>query len=340
MNTFLCVLVICLVGGSVAHPAYQHHFHRIVKSDQCLSSCMKIVQESETELSILKRANISGFLLDLNHICDTIENARSCIAECDQGSNPFALQSMTTICEEEVRKDVALLGKCLAEEGDVIYNGCRDSCGDYEAINDEVHRMTMAMSPNPHDAEKAAKIMEKTNEACGVLKCSSRCSIDQYTSECGDLENGKDAGELIRSLIERVLEAQRSDLEKLGLTDTMAQSVPVQCNYMYLPEVMFNSTKDELSQFVIEDMAKAATAESLNKQPATTEVPDQIHLVRHKAHSEISYTLGQQQTRLIQKQFLVLEEQERNLKKEAKKLDLEILILGNKKAIQDIAYAV
>jgi len=331
------VLALCLAGLSVAHPAYEHHFHKIVNSDQCLSACMKIVQESETELSILKRANISGFLLDLNHICDTIERARSCIAKCDHGSNPFALKSMTVICEAEVQKDVALLGKCLAEEGDLIYNSCRDSCGDYEAINDEVHRLTMAMSPNPHDAEKAAKVMEKTNEACGILKCSSRCSVDQFTSQCGDLKDGKDAGELIRSLIQRVLEAQRADLENLGLTETMSQG-PVQCNYMYLPEVMFNATKDELSQFIIEDMAKAATAASVNT--ATTEVPDKIHLVRHKAHSEISYTLAQQQAHLIQKQFLVLEEQERNLKKESRKLDLEILILGNKKAIQDIAYAV
>ena len=44
-------------------------------------------------------------------------------------------------------------------------------------------------------------------------------------------------------------------------------------------------------------------------------------------HSDISFSLAQLQRHLIQKQFFVLEEQQRNLEKESKKLDMEIELL-------------
>jgi len=324
---------------SVEHPAYEHHFKKIVKSNECLNKCMKIVQESENEISILKRANISGFLLDLDAICTTITNASDCMGGCVHGAdNPFSLDSTKKICDEEVRKDVDLLRPCLAEKGALISKTCVDECGDYEKTNDEVHQMTLDMASNIHHAEKAAKVIEKTNEACKILKCSSRCSVQEYGEECKAIDNELDAGDIIQGLIERVLKAQRNDLERLNLVDTMANSVPVECNYIYMPEVMFNETKDELSQLVIEDMKSVIKTEG-GKVSATTEVPDKLHLIRHQAHHEISYSLGQLQNRLIQKQFFVLEEQERNLVKEAKKLDLELSLLAHKKAVQDAADA-
>ncbi|KAI6221792.1 hypothetical protein M3Y99_01538700 [Aphelenchoides fujianensis] len=322
--------LLAVVGIAYGHPAYQHHFHRAVRADNCLAECMKIVQESELELSILKRANISGFLLDLENICATVRNASDCMATCGHKENPFTLKSMTTICSEEARKDVELLTPCLLKEGNVVYKTCRDSCGDYEAINDEVHTMTMAMSANPHHAEQAAAVLEKTGEACRALKCSARCSIDEFNDECDSLANGLDAGDQIRTLIEHVLAAQRSDLEQLGLTDALSHSVHKECNYQYMPEVFFNETKDDLSKLVIEEMRNHTTPVPENK--STTEVPSSIHAIRHHAHQHISYSLSQMNARLIQKQFLVLEEQERNLQKEAKKLDLELELLESRKA--------
>jgi len=321
----------CFSWLVIAHPAYQHHFHKLVKADSCLSECMKIVQESEHEISILKRGNISGFLLDLDEICDTINNASTCMSKCThEANNPFSLESTKKICEEEARKDVELLEKCLTEKGPLITKTCIDECGDYEKLNDEVHNMTLDMAPNIHDSKKAEKVIEKTNDACKVLKCTSRCSVAEYNEECDSVSDTMDAGDLIKSLIERVLRAQRSDLERLNLADTLAQSVPKECNYMYMPEVFFNETKDELSQIIIDDMKKDAKHDH-------TQISDNIHLIRHKAHHEISYTLGQLQNRLIQKQFFVLEEQEQNAKKESKKLDLEIALLTHKKAVQDAA---
>lgn len=114
-----------------------------------------------------------------------------------------------------------------------------------------------------------------------------------------------------------------------------------------MPETMFNETKDELSQLVIENMNSMKKASG---SKSTTEIPDQIHLLRRKAwqiiwsnivildhaHQDISYTLNQLQNKLLQKQFFILEEQQRNLEKEAKKLDLELLILKQRKDAQEV----
>jgi len=250
------------------------------------------------------------------------------MSECVHDSNnPFALSTTVQICDDEARKDVEMLNKCLVEKGSLITKTCVDECGNYEELNDEVHKMTMDMAPNPHDAEKAAKVLEKTNEACKVLKCSSRCSISEYNEECDEVMENVGAGDLIQNLIERVLKATRNDLERHDLVEAMAHNVPSECNYMYMPQVMFNETKDDLSQLIIENMQE--TKKLANGQ-ATTEVPDQIHLLRHHVHQDISYSLSQLQNKLLQKQFFVLEEQQRNLEKEAKKLDLELSLLIRK----------
>jgi hypothetical protein len=47
-----------------------------------------------------------------------------------------------------------------------------------------------------------------------------------------------------------------------------------------MPETMFNETKDELSQLVIENMNSMKKASG---SKSTTEIPDQIHLLRRKA---------------------------------------------------------
>ena len=60
------ILLVALLTVVLSHPAFQHHFHKIVNSDKCLAACMNIVQESEQEISILKRANISG--MDVFHV--------------------------------------------------------------------------------------------------------------------------------------------------------------------------------------------------------------------------------------------------------------------------------
>lgn len=136
--------------------------------------------------------------------------------------------------------------------------------------------MTMDMT-HPHHAEQAEKVMDKANEACKILKCNSRCSVEQYNDECEAISEDLGAGDLIQSLIERVLKAQKKDLEKFELVDAFAHYSPNECNYQYMPEVMFNETKDELSQLVIEDMKSMKT-----DVKSSTQVPDQIHLIRRK----------------------------------------------------------
>lgn len=66
-----------------------------------------------------------------------------------------------------------------------------------------------------------------------TLKCSHRCTVAQYTETCGPMyRDGRDVGAIVRALIQRVLIAQRTDLDEMGLTDQMAQTMPANCNYM------------------------------------------------------------------------------------------------------------
>lgn len=160
-----------------------------------------------------------------------------------------------------------------------LFQTCIDECGNYDEINDQVHQMTMDMAPNPHDADKAAKVLEKTNEACKVFKCTTRCSVSEYDEECEEVMENVGAGDLIQSMIEKVLKATRSDLEKYELVDAMSHHSPPECNYHYMPETMFNETKDELSQVIIENMQNAKASSGIK---STTEVPDQIHLLRRE----------------------------------------------------------
>lgn len=161
-----------------------------------------------------------------------------CMSTCvHENDNPFMLPSSVKICDEEAKKDVEKLKSCLENKGSIITKTCIDECGDYEEVNGQVQKMTMDMAPNPHDAEKAAKVLEKTSDACKILKCSSRCSVQEYNEECDDIANDLGAGDLIQSLIEGVLKATRSDLEKHDLVDVLAHSVPAECNYMWALKV-------------------------------------------------------------------------------------------------------
>uniref|UniRef100_A0A915DH46 Uncharacterized protein n=1 Tax=Ditylenchus dipsaci TaxID=166011 RepID=A0A915DH46_9BILA len=100
------LLVMVSIGMSIAHPAFQHHFNSIVNSDP------------------------------------TISTARSCISGCGVESNPFALESMTTICSAESMAEVATISDCLTQQGDQIMEACSNECGDYEEINSHVYELT------------------------------------------------------------------------------------------------------------------------------------------------------------------------------------------------------
>uniref|UniRef100_A0A915DIG5 Uncharacterized protein n=1 Tax=Ditylenchus dipsaci TaxID=166011 RepID=A0A915DIG5_9BILA len=72
----------------------------------------------------------------------TISTARSCISGCGVESNPFALESMTTICSAESMAEVATISDCLTQQGDQIMEACSNECGDYEEINSHVYELT------------------------------------------------------------------------------------------------------------------------------------------------------------------------------------------------------
>jgi hypothetical protein len=321
---FRCFMLLSTILALAAtHPAFQHQFHNILDKQPCLKKCFDTVKNADTELSILKAANVSGYLLNLDNICNIISTSRECIAACGERSNPFTLRSMTELCKPEARQTAQSLLPCLAEEGDEIFDACKNSCGDYEAINGEVSSLTNAMRATPNDPSKVAEVLSKTNEACATLKCTNRCSVGLLSEQCQDaLPDGRDVGAIVRSLIESVLIAQRQDLDAMHLTDTMAQTMPAQCNYMYIPDVMFNVTKD--------NMAIAAIDDSIRKEHNEKQRDEKGLVVEKSAPGEIDLSLSQIQARVLRKQLQLLDLQEKNVMKEAQKLDMEMELLRQK----------
>jgi hypothetical protein len=199
-----------------------------------------------------------------------------------------------------------------------VHDVCVEECGNYDLVNDKVHNLTKALDPNNHEPQQVAEIMGHINSACGTLKCSDRCTARVLSERCGQR-----AGKLVRSLVERVLEAQRRDLDSLHLADTMSMNVPIQCNYLYMPEVMFNRTKDEL--------AMAAIAMAMKEHPQSTphSRPQQAQPTEEGGH-ELNLALSQMITRLLQKQMHLADMQEEVLRRESRKLDMEISLLLRK----------
>lgn len=276
------------------------------------------------ELSLLKTANVSGFLLELDTICNVITTARECVSGCGVESNPFALESMTTICSIEAREQVQSIGECLVEQGEPVLERCTEECGDYDQLNVEVHRLTEAFRPETNRQDEVSVVMKKINEACGALKCSDRCTVKELSQRCPAAQQERDAGAVVQSLIQRVLVAQRRDLDRMRLVEMLAQSTPEQCTYMYVPEVMFDPSKDQLLHHVVSNEMSA------NKDLQRRTQPHQMSESERK--NEITLALSQLQAHLLKKQMHLLDIQEKNLIRESQKLDLELEMLIRKRA--------
>jgi len=319
----LSATLLVAVGAMVvaSHPVYHHKFNAIVNSDPCLKKCMDNATDDDRELNLLKTANVTGFLLNLNEHCGVISSARECIAACkiESAHNPFTLESMTSVCSEETLTDVRKLEPCLRKVDPSEENGvadtCRDKCGDYDAVNDHVHALSKAYTPETHDHHKEKEVMGRLNEACRILKCSDRCTLDVVSDRCPNLADGRDAGDALATIIERVLTAQRKDLERLRLVDTMAHSLPTECSFMYVPELMLNETMDKEAMHEI------------NETLLVTHADHALHRHHRMKHEHLNLALSQLHTRQLQKQIEVLDLQATNLKKESEKLDMEIELL-------------
>jgi len=325
----ILLLVVVTISTSVVygHPAYQHHFNKIVESNPCLKQCMEQATTDNLELSILKTANISNFIINVRQICSTISTARECISRCQIDSNPFALESMTSICSDESLTNAHELRGCLMKEGSNVYDQCTEACGNYDEINNQVHEKTKELHPESNnDQNKVKDLMHKVNDACGALKCSNRCSVKEISARCGRLDDGRDAGDVLRQMIEKVLMGQRRDLEKQQLVETLAKSVPIQCNYLYQNEVMFDAEKDQLALAMI-DQAMKREQQQVNQRSMQQRTTTSTAAADGNSVNKKELTMFQMQAYLMQKQWNVLQMQEKNLRKESRKLDMELSLL-------------
>jgi hypothetical protein len=298
VSFLVCALVVD------ANPAIEREFRRVVNSNQCLKGCMEPVQASNLELSIFKRSNYSDYLLQLDTICDLITSARHCIDRCGIQSNPFALISMNAICSEKSRQDAKLLEPCLTQVGAQINEQCAEICGDYEQLNNQLHSTPL----NQDDKTEVAKFNSQLNGVCSVLKCSARCSTDQFNKQCGRLSNGLMAGDLIRDTVERVLSTHRMDLQVFGLMDAVKKSSQPECNYLFTPEVLFNAQKDMVSQQALRAPERVEV-----EQPALQTQPEADTDDFSRAQKQLQVRVLKKQLEVLNKQLEILDKQEHKM---------------------------
>jgi hypothetical protein len=234
----ICTFVIiatAVFALSSAHPAYKKEFDKIVNSNDCLKSCMSNLTNFDEEISLLKNPNFQRYFGKLDQICELISSIRVCIDGCGIESNPFALESMNVICFPETREKVNEITDCLNTKSTDIYQTCATACGDYNAVSEETHQLTQNISESElKDNEKVNSIMDKSNQACGMYKCLTRCSVDMVKSECD-----KNIASEFQTILQQIFDAQYSDLQKLNLINILPKTVAPECNYMYDPSVIF-----------------------------------------------------------------------------------------------------
>lgn len=152
--------------------------------------------------------------------------------------------------------------------GAKVHEQCVQICGDYEEINNQLHLATSTLKPE--DQAGLQFVTGRTGAACGVMKCSARCAVDNFNKQCGQLPNGELAGNMIREIVERILKTHQMDLQVFGLMESMQKNTQPECNYLHTASVLFNPMKDMISQQVLRNSQKAIVS-----QQTETNMPQQ-----------------------------------------------------------------
>jgi len=188
------------------------------------------------------------------------------------------------------------------QAGSQVQEQCVQICGDYEQLNDQIHLSTSTLKPD--DEMALQQFNSQTNGACSVLKCSARCSADNFNKQCGRLSNGQMAGDLIREIVERMLATYRVDLQVFGLMPAMQKNTQPECNYLFVPEVLFSPLKDAISR------QASKKSEVLVERTST-----QSEAIPDKRMEEML------QVRILKKKLEVLNKQLEILNKQEHKID-------------------
>uniref|UniRef100_A0A7E4ZVS1 CPG4 domain-containing protein n=1 Tax=Panagrellus redivivus TaxID=6233 RepID=A0A7E4ZVS1_PANRE len=234
------VTVIALVFGvglTYAAPATSD-----AKTSPCLQACVEAVAKHQREFSLLRVADLSHYFKNHDHACTVIDTAKKCVEACGstEEKNPFALKSLTAHCGEESEPHVEKMKECINKSETSIHDECEKECGNHKGAYDEIKTLSAAMDASGHSPEKLHEIIVKTDTACHIFKCMTRCNVNVVRRVCG-----KETADGLQGLIQLALNAQRRDLDAQNLTMRMAATTPPKCNYMFLPKVMFDRENDK-----------------------------------------------------------------------------------------------
>lgn len=301
----ILLAIVVLSTGALPMPMFQAKLDSMIDGNPCVKQCMNRIVESKLELNIAKTVDYAFFFQHLDQICDLIDESRECVAQCGITSNPFGMKHITAACTPEAMRTTLVFLPCMKENGAAVLQEC-SKCGPIEQINAEIADLTEKLKKDSSDRVSLKAALLKTNQACGVTKCYARCSREGFNAKCKDVA-GVEAGEFLKAFVETVLQATRSDLEEMQLLQVMAANTPPQCDYMYLPEMMFNVTAD---------------AEKVKELEAhMPELPPEVQQ-RHQQQT-IQEMLALQHEVFV-RELAVLQKREKVLDKEELKLDLEI----------------
>lgn len=310
MISIIFLLFVCHTIVIDSHPTIRKQLDEIIDSNPCIKGCIQIIENGPNEISIVKTVDYGNYFKNLQRTCSLIEKARKCLNRCQVESNPFDLDYMKVICEPEILNEVKKYETCMRTKGEIIMKNCEQICGNMKNITKEIEYLTkLSIQEQNKDQQKVSNVMEKTNEACRMMKCYARCSVDGYSLECNE-----DAGKFVYSFIERVNQAMISDLEEQNVLEVMKQTVPAQCNYMHTPKVMFNKTADD--EFLANLSVPVSTP--INKLPEAQE--------SLKTFNE----LADLYRKVALKEFNILEKREQLIEIETRLLNMEMELLKRK----------
>jgi hypothetical protein len=295
INIIFVIFFAVLISFGAAHPAYRKEFDKIINSNDCLKSCMTNLTKFDEEISLMKNPNLQRYFGKIDDICAIISSTRECIDKCENvESNPFALDSVNVICKPEIKERIDKINECLSTKQTIdIYQTCATNCGDYNSVNNEVHQLTQTIQESElKENGKVNPIMEKTNQACGIFKCMTKCNVETIKVECG-----KDASEELQSIFQQIFDTHFHDLQKLNIVETMSKTIPPQCNYMWDPTAIFSTTTD---------ISPKSDLSNLNE------------------------ILPKMQLELLLKQLKLAEKQDQLIDRENEKLNMEMVLLSQK----------
>ncbi|TKR57534.1 hypothetical protein L596_030784 [Steinernema carpocapsae] len=205
----------------------------------CIIQCLDTVIDPEMEIRPSRSVSYAYYLSHLNDICNVISYGKDCIDECDpRFRNPFAATPMTVVCTDEIMSGVKPYKQCLEDKHASIKQVCVDSCGEINLLRNKVEELNTAVLQNANASVIQGELNNVRNSECKTIKCMARCSLKEFTNQCG-----AKASKFFKYYFKKVLDAGKEDLLRFRKPEEILNQGLDECSYALNTEQMFGEKK-------------------------------------------------------------------------------------------------